>query len=114
MKTRNRRTADGTALGNELARLCDDAEPRARLKVPDIPPRCNSCAFRAGPHVANGSPETLMDALKCAMEGVEFKCHEPSRKDWPCAGWMMMMLSQEDSGPLSVPWPFSDEGGENG
>lgn len=93
---RNRPTPEGAELGRMLAKWCDQAEPAARLKEPTLPPRCNSCAFRPGPHVANGSPTTQMDALKCVIEGVEFQCHEPARAGQPCSGWAMMMLS--DSG----------------
>ena len=37
-------------------------------------------------NVANGSPETQMDALKCLMEGVEFYCHQPDRAGHLCSG----------------------------
>jgi hypothetical protein len=73
---RNRTTPEGAAIGKNTARLCDAAEPLARLKLPELPPRCNSCACREGPHVANGSPVTQMDFLKCIMEGHEFLCHD--------------------------------------
>lgn len=104
---RNKRTDEGAALGKEMARLCDSAEPDARLKVPELPPRCSSCAFRDGPHLANGSPETLMTAIKCVMEGVEFQCHDHNRKDQPCSGWAMMVLSRpDDAKPIKMPWDF--------
>lgn len=106
---RNRRSPDGAQLGARLAQWCDDAEPQARLKVPDLPPRCQSCAFRKGEHVANGSPTTQMDALKCVIEGVEFQCHQPDRAGHPCSGWAMMMLAKGDEGFGEAPWPFSDE-----
>ena len=105
---RNRPTLAGAALGRELARLVDEAESRARLAEPAIPPRCASCAFRAGPHVANGSEVTLSDALKCVLENVEFQCHEPARAGQPCSGWAMLQLAHP-SVPGSVPWGFSDE-----
>jgi hypothetical protein len=108
-RIRNVATDEGRILGRKLAQFCDDAEPAARLKAPEIPPRCNSCAFRAGPHVANGSPETQMDALKCVIEGVEFQCHEPAREGSPCSGWAMMMLGGGLAPGAKVPWPFSDE-----
>lgn len=109
-KVRNQATPDGAELGKHLARFCDEAEPVARLKVPELPPRCNSCAFREGPHTANGSPTTQMDALKCILEGVEFMCHEPDRKGHLCSGWSMMMLAREEGKPFSkVSWEFSDE-----
>lgn len=108
-KVRNRPTPEGTELGGHLARFCDEAEPAARLQMPELPPRCNSCAFRAGPHTANGSPETQMDALKCIMEGREFMCHEPARDGHLCSGWAMMMLSKDAPDFVEVAWPFSDE-----
>lgn len=109
MKTRNLATVEGRALGREMARFCDEAEPKARLKMPELPPRCASCAFRHGPHTANGSPETQMDAIKCLMEGVGFLCHEPARQGHPCSGWSMFMLAKDEPGFGSVSWAFSDE-----
>lgn len=109
MAVRNRPTDEGTKLGKMMAKFCDDAEPKARLRLPELPPRCNSCAFRAGPHVASGSPETQMDVLKCVMEGVEFHCHEPARTGHICSGWAMMMLSKDGPDFAEVVWPFSDE-----
>jgi hypothetical protein len=84
---RNRATPEGREIGARMAKFCDDEEPKARLRFPELPPRCNSCAFRQGDHVANGSPETQMDALKCVMEGREFYCHEPAREGMLCMGW---------------------------
>jgi len=105
---RNRATPDGRELGRQLARLCDEAEPRARLKVPELTPRCASCAFREGPHLASGSSETLMDALKCVMEGVEFGCHDVHRPDHLCSGWLMLTLADPAKlGRLKVPWSFT-------
>lgn len=105
---RNRATDEGRQLGVELARLCDTAEPAARLRAPSLPPRCASCAFREGPHVANGSPQTLMDAIKCVAERTEFQCHEPAREDLPCSGWAMMVLAEPEAEPIALPWAFSD------
>lgn len=108
-KVRNRPTPEGRELGAMLAKFCDDAEPEARLKVPELPPRCQSCAFRNGPHVANGSPATQMDALKCVLEGVEFMCHQPDREGQCCSGWAMMVLAKGEPGFVNIEWPFSDE-----
>lgn len=108
MTIRNRPTPEGRELGKMLARFCDDAEPAARLRMPDLPPRCNSCAFRAGPHTANGSPVTQMDALKCVMEGREFECHEPAREGHLCSGWAMLMLAKDAPDFTDAPWPFSE------
>ena len=90
----NMATEEGRALGHELARLCDDEADRR-----GIDGRCSTCAFRAGDHLANGSPETLMTALKCAMEREPFWCHEA---DQPCAGWLLMRAPSNET--VSVPW----------
>ena len=74
-------TPEGRELGRHMARLCDVE----LLGKPDR--RCATCAFRAGDHLANGSPITLMCALKCSLEGTPFYCHEADR---PCAGWSAM------------------------
>ena len=58
--------------------------------------------------MANGSPETQMDALKCVMEGVEFLCHEPARKGAVCSGWAIMVLARGRGLLVSCPWEFSD------
>lgn len=96
-------------MGAHMARFCDEAEPKARLRMPELPPRCNSCAFRQGEHTANGSPQTQMDALKCVIEGREFLCHEPAREGHLCSGWAMMMLAKDSADFAEVSWPFSDE-----
>lgn len=67
MTDRNHTTPEGFELGRNLARMADDAEPKARLRMPELQPRCQSCAFRAGPHIASGSPFTQMDAMKCVI-----------------------------------------------
>ena len=51
---RNRATPDGHLLGRHLARLCDEAEPQARLGRPQLSARCASCVFRADDHIPNG------------------------------------------------------------
>jgi hypothetical protein len=79
-----------------MARLCD-AELSGK---PDN--RCSSCAFRAGDHVANGSPETLMTALKCAAEGEVFWCHEHDRA---CAAWAIMSFPKEAR--VEVAWEYA-------
>jgi hypothetical protein len=107
MSGRNHKTPGGSELGKNLARICDDAEPAARLRMPELPPRCQSCAFRAGPHLANSSPYTQMDAMKCVVEGHEFYCHQPDRKDQLCSGWAMMMLAKDGADFVKVPWDFS-------
>jgi hypothetical protein len=89
-------TPEGRALGVQIARICDrEAEKRGRDD------RCATCAFRAGEHVANGSPETLMTALKCAAEREPFWCHEHDR---PCAGWQLMRFPAAEK--VTLPWDY--------
>lgn len=93
----NRTTPEGQELGRHMARLCDDELAGKRDD------RCQTCAFRAGDHLANGSPETLMTALKCAMEGEPFWCHEHDR---PCAGWKVMKFPKDRR--VQAPWDAVD------
>ncbi len=86
-------TPEGRDLGDQLARLCD-AELAGK---PDR--RCGTCAFRKGDHVANGSPQTLMSAIKCAFEREPFWCHEHDR---PCAGWEAMKAPKGKE--IAAPW----------
>lgn len=107
--TKNYRSPEGAEIGRKMAQFCDDAEPKARLRCPELPPRCNSCAFRAGRHLANASPATQMDALKCVVEGIEFRCHEPGREGAPCSGWAMFMLARDEGESFGeAPWDFVD------
>ena len=89
-------TSEGRELGAHLARLCDrEAESQGKDS------RCHTCAFRAGDHVANGSPETLMTALKCAVEREPFWCHEHDR---PCAGWLLLRSGTDST--VALPWDY--------
>jgi hypothetical protein len=88
----NRTTPEGRELGRHMARFCDQE------LVGKSDHRCRTCAFRAGDHLANGSPETLMTALKCALEDTPFWCHEAAR---PCAGWAALRCK---GSPIEVPW----------
>ena len=94
----NKVTLEGWQMGKEIARLCD---VEAAKQGKDG--RCHTCAFRAGDHIANGSPETLMSAMKCVMERTPFWCHESDR---PCRGWL---LSRQDAGAeREMPWEHCD------
>ena len=89
-------TAEGRDLGAHLARFCEQEAVKAGKDD-----RCATCAFRAGDHVANGSVETLMTALKCVLEREPFWCHEHDR---PCAGWLLL---RSDAGTeIHVPWAY--------
>ena len=95
-------TEQGRALGRQLARLCDLAEAEDLKRFPDQRPRCDDCAFRAGT-VPNGCPETLMDAVKCMIEGKPFYCHkgvrEGERPKRLCGGWMAMVSQPAEAAP---------------
>lgn len=71
----NMPTEAGRQLGELLAKLADEAEAEQQRDFPDMIPRCNDCAFRAGTR-PNGCEETLMDAIKCAVEARPFYCHK--------------------------------------
>jgi hypothetical protein len=94
---KNVTTEMGRQLGKEMARLCETA-----LKGKEDR-RCDTCAFRAGDHLANGSPETLMTALKCAAEGTPFMCHEHDRA---CAGWAAMLFPKDER--VKTPWEYAE------
>ena len=89
---KNQRTPEGEEFGRHMARLCETA-----IRGEDK--RCSTCAFRQGNLIANGSPQTLMTALKCVMERTPFYCHEI---DVPCAGWLAMRF--EKGKEVYAPW----------
>ncbi len=99
----NKATPEGRELGEQLARLCDGEAKRHSKDG-----RCATCAFRAGDHLANGSPETLMTALKCAAEREPFWCHE---QDQPCAGWALMRFGAAET--VALPWDYIGGAGDN-
>lgn len=111
-KTRNLPTAEGYFLGDCLAALYDEHEPEVRASIPNIPDRCATCAFRAGT-LPNGCPSTVMDALKCIIEGHPFLCHTGMRDGEAtavCAGYLVTVGSR----PMGIDrafWKFSDEYG---
>ena len=79
----NAPTDEGQALGRGMARLA----AIERLHNGDCPLPCHDCAFELGTG-PNGCPATLMDALKCVIEGQTFFCHV--NKGRPCAGWVAL------------------------
>lgn len=109
---RNTASPEGFALGANLARFAD-----AEIAGLPCDKRCATCAFRKGTHLANGSVPTLMNALKCVIEGVVFRCHE---HDAVCAGYaalakttaeqraVMAIHSEAGFIPVgaSAPWDF--------
>ena len=102
----NRPTDLGRLLGEQIARLTEpEIEAMKELGVPDL--RCASCAFRKGT-VPNGCESSLMDALKCGMEGEPFLCHEDKGHKAFCHGWVAMRSAMKGA-TMEVPWPYSDE-----
>lgn len=97
---RNIPTPEGRALGQELARLCENE--LATTGEPDT--RCKSCAFRPGTF-PNGCVPTVMDAIKCVIEAKPFLCHEVRGEVHLCGGFGMMMSA--DSKTATAPWDFS-------
>lgn len=104
----NRPTPEGIALGRELARLTDRAEEGLRDKFPNAKERCGTCAYRLDT-IPNGCAETVLDAVKCALEFRTFDCHETMVKGkpaQPCQGWLI--LCSASKGKVEAPWPYSD------
>lgn len=113
---RNQPTPEGRAAGAELARFVDVAAAELRGHGIDPPALCKSCAFRLGTS-PNSCLSTMGDALKCVFEGHQFNCHEVADENGeltiPCGGWLTLRATTpEDSRPVMMPWPFSDEVGE--
>jgi hypothetical protein len=107
MPERNRPSPEGYALGKEIARLCDQEEAKqAKMLRPTIPERCRTCAFRGGT-IPNGCGATLLDAMHCIIEGLDFHCHEHGRTDQLCAGFQMMKI--ETHRPVDWPWFTTDD-----
>lgn len=98
--TPNRPSPEGRMLGEQLARLTDNAEREARAKFPNHKERCKSCAFTRGTF-PNGCLSTVMDALKCVVDGTPFHCHQHfDEKGVPtdlCAGWAMASMAADGS-----------------
>jgi hypothetical protein len=87
---------EGAELGREMARLADGAEREMLAAYPDQKPRCGTCAFRAGT-VPNACAVTLMDAVKCGVEGEPFYCHkgviDPAAAKVLCSGWLAWQVN---------------------
>jgi hypothetical protein len=101
----NTPTAIGYELGAQIARLVDVEEAKQRALFPRLQPRCVDCAARAGT-VPNGCEETLMDFLKCALEGTEFLCHkgvpDGETPTNVCRGWLSLQMSSSQDPQRSV------------
>lgn len=95
---------EGAVLGKEMARMADGEMEKRKANFPNHVERCATCAFRLGT-VANACAPTLMDAMKCVIEGRdEFFCHE--REHHQCVGYAILKRDN-DRGP-ECPWSFSN------
>jgi hypothetical protein len=95
-------TPEGRAIGFNLVRMTEPAiADLERQGEPDE--RCKTCAFRLGT-VPNGCLQTMADAMKCALEGVPFHCHQDLRK--PCHGWFAARYALNGA-TTNCPWEFS-------
>lgn len=100
----NAPSSDGIALGKEVTRFADLELEKRKRNFPNHVERCATCAFRKGT-AANGCAATLMDAMKCVIEGRdEFMCHE--RENHQCVGYAV--LKRDDERGPECPWPFSN------
>jgi hypothetical protein len=109
-------------IGEILARAADEGEARARLRAPEMPPRCTACAFTKGTP-ANNCLETVVDALGCTIEGVPFMCHQHfDDADRPanlCSGWVFARegraaLQSATAGTLPSPASAGEEAAHDG
>lgn len=98
--TPNIPTPEGREAGAIIARFADEAAAR----FPAMQARCATCAFRRGTY-PNECGATVLNALKCAIEGEAFECHEHVGR--PCAGWAALRASS-DKLPRVAPWPYID------
>lgn len=93
---RNVPTPEGRALGAQLARLFKIERDNVEKQFPGSAQPCRSCAFVEGTF-PNGCPETVMDALMCAVTGEPFFCHYDMKDGKPtklCAGWATVQGKQ--------------------
>lgn len=107
-EVRNKPSPEGRKVGALLARLTDKAFEQFKDADPPFQQPCTTCAFRGG-SFPNGCAETVMDAIKCVMEGVPFYCHETKDCKDLCKGWYVAQASVIGQPKLETPWPFSHE-----
>lgn len=100
------RSKNAAELGAELARLCEvelamlpnlEVEPEdVRAALLTGIARCGDCAFRAGT-LPNQNAATVMNALKCVVEGETFYCHkgvpEGEEASRPCGGYVILRVA---------------------
>jgi len=110
---RNIPSPEGAMLGVQLAVMVSIELEAMRHKYPNHREPCGTCAFSKGT-VPNRCVATVMDALKCAIEQREFRCHETHEM---CCGWLLMCGAQNQvtknflnlagEGKHKAPWDWS-------
>ena len=106
---RNLPTPEGRKGGAMMVRLTEPAIAEL-IAQGEADERCPTCAFRLGT-LPNGCVETVMDAMKCGMEGEPFYCHDKHKAGEICHGWFAMRFAL-DGRTTKVPWKYSSEYGE--
>lgn len=103
---RNLPTPEGREGGANMVRM---TEPAIAALVAQGEPdeRCPTCAFRLGT-LPNGCTETVLDAMKCGLEGEPFYCHDKHHEGKTCHGWFAMRYALRGA-TVKVPWPFTHE-----
>jgi hypothetical protein len=100
---RNKPSADGYALGEHLARFCQQEIEKYRQTGMVVPQRCNTCAFRKASY-AHVCVPTFMDALKCTVEGdTVFLCHEHRKGDEPSLSTPYRIPCSDTAFPALLP-----------
>lgn len=89
----HRVSPQGKAMGASAARLAELGRQRLQalgldnVQAPTLrDAMCKTCACQPG-SVPNGCLQTQMDFLKCAAEGIPFRCHSP-HDGRLCTGWV--------------------------
>lgn len=98
---RNVPTPEGRILGEQIARLTEVDLAERRKRFPNHAEPCGTCAFRRGTY-PNGCLATVMDALKCVVEGNTFYCHEHRKGKplEPCTGWFIASAAAHARGAI--------------
>ena len=105
---KNLPTPEGREAGENMARMIEPAiAALAAQGEADV--RCATCAFRPGTF-PNGCAETVLDAMKCGMEGAPFYCHDKRHKGETCHGWFAMRYALDGKRTAAF-WKYSHEYG---
>lgn len=87
----------------EIQKLIEQGEPDER---------CATCAFKHGT-IPSSCHQTMLDAVKCLLEGKVFYCHAKTigTGEWlgpqVCHGYYAARQRVKDDAPVEVGWEFS-------